>query len=242
MKLVSVKGIVVKSMPFKESSKILNIFTKEYGIIGVVSKGCKSIKSTNRVISENFTYATFNISYKENGLSTLINGDVINYLINVKSDIVKFSYFSYLISFVTEVYKQNNAKNLFDLLVNGLLKIENGLNYKVIKNIVEIKCLDYIGIGINVDSCTICNSNKVITFSHERGGLVCDGCKKNEIIYDVKVIKMLRLYKYVDISKVSNIDISLDVINQINDILDNYINDYSGINIKSRNFLRNIEN
>ena len=97
MKVVSVEGIVIKCTPFKESSKILNVFTPEYGIIGVVSKGCKSIKSPNRLISENFAYGTFNLSYKENGLSTLINGDVKNYFINIKSNIVRYSYMSYLI-------------------------------------------------------------------------------------------------------------------------------------------------
>ena len=43
MKIIEVEGIVVSNTPYKESSKILNIFTREYGIIGCYSKGCKNI-------------------------------------------------------------------------------------------------------------------------------------------------------------------------------------------------------
>ena len=44
MKIIEVEGIVVSNTPYKESSKIINIFTSEYGIIGCISKGCKNLK------------------------------------------------------------------------------------------------------------------------------------------------------------------------------------------------------
>ena len=56
--LTTVKGIVVSETPFKESSKILNIYTKEFGIIGVMSKGCKNMKSPLRVVSQRFSYSS----------------------------------------------------------------------------------------------------------------------------------------------------------------------------------------
>ena len=37
MKLISVEGIVVSTVAYKESSKIINIFTKDMGIIGCIS-------------------------------------------------------------------------------------------------------------------------------------------------------------------------------------------------------------
>ena len=38
MKLESVKGIILSETNYHESSKILNILTEEYGMIGVISK------------------------------------------------------------------------------------------------------------------------------------------------------------------------------------------------------------
>jgi len=105
MKIISTDGIVVSSIPFKESSRIINILTKDMGIVGCIVKGCKSLKSKLRLPSEKFAYGTFHFYYKENGLSTLIEADIKNYFINIKSDIVKISYMSYLCELATNVYK-----------------------------------------------------------------------------------------------------------------------------------------
>jgi DNA repair protein RecO (recombination protein O) len=52
---------------------------------------------------------------------------------------------------------------------------------------------------------------------------------------------MLRLYYYVDISKISNLDIDKSVSNKINDLLNEYYDTYSGIHPKSKSFLKTIE-
>ena len=61
MKIISVDGIVISSTPYKESSRIINIFTKDMGIIGCIAKGCKSLKSKLRLSSEKFAYGTFHM-------------------------------------------------------------------------------------------------------------------------------------------------------------------------------------
>ena len=107
MKIIEVEGIVVSNTSYKESSKIINIFTSEYGIIGCISKGCKNLKSKLRLPSEKFAYGTFHLYYKEDGLSTLIDGDIKNYFFNIKSDIVKISYLSYLTELAVHTYKES---------------------------------------------------------------------------------------------------------------------------------------
>ena len=242
MKIISVEGIVINVTPFKESSKILNILTKEYGIIGVVSKGCKGIKSKLRLVSERNAYAIFHMYYKENGLSTLIDGDIINYFINIRKDIIKTSYMSYLIELASSVFKQSNNEEVYDLLINSLLKIEEGFDHRIISNILELQYLDYLGIGLNLDCCVRCGESKVVTLSLSKGGYVCSIHRTDEVILNEKTIKMFRLYKYVDISKISELKIDKNVSNKINDILDEYYKEYSGIYTKNKDFLKSIDN
>ena len=45
MKIEEVEGIVLGETNYSKSSKILNILTKEYGLIGVMSKGSRNLKS-----------------------------------------------------------------------------------------------------------------------------------------------------------------------------------------------------
>ena len=86
MEIISIEGFVVSTLKYGENSKILNVFTKDKGIIGVISKGCLREKSKLRVVSSNFTYAIFHLRYKSDKISTLINADVIDYLINTKKN------------------------------------------------------------------------------------------------------------------------------------------------------------
>ena len=92
MTIESIEGIVISETNYSESSKILNVLTSKYGQIGIISKGCRNMKSKLRGVSRKLIYGTFNIYYKENGLSTLISVDVINSFSKTLMDLEKISY------------------------------------------------------------------------------------------------------------------------------------------------------
>ena len=102
-----VLGIVLKERDYSESSKILDVFTKEYGLIGIISKGSKKVKSGLNAVSTRLTYGTFHIYYKEDKLSTLTSVDVINPFLNIKNNIINISYATYLSELVFQVIKQS---------------------------------------------------------------------------------------------------------------------------------------
>ncbi len=241
MKIISVEGIVVSQTPFKENSKILNIFTKDMGIIGCVSKGCKNLKSKLRVISERYAYGTFHLYYNDKGLSTLIDGDIKDYFINIKSDIIKTSYLTYICDLSMNVYKESENNEIYDLMESAILKIEEGMDPKIITNILELQYLNYLGINLNLDCCVKCGSSKVVTLSLSKGGYICQNCRTNEMIINEKVLKMLRLYYYVDISKISNLNIDKKVSDEIDNIIDEYYQEYSGVYLKSKKILKTLE-
>ena len=242
MKIISVEGIVVSTTPFKESSKILNIFTKDHGIIGCISKGCKGMKSKLRIVSEKFAYGTFHMYYKEDGLSTLIDGDIKDYFINIKSDIIKVSYLTHICELSISAYKESESEEVYPLMESAILKIEEGHNPKIITNILELQYLPYLGINLNLDNCVTCGDTKVVTLSLPKGGYVCAKHRTNEPLISEKVMKLLRLYNYVDISKISNLDIDEKVSNEINHIIEEYYDEYSGIYTKSKKILKDLEN
>ena len=119
MNKVKVKGIVISETNYSESSKVLNILTEDYGNIGVISKGCRNYKSKLRSVSIKLTYAYFYINYKEDGLSTLTEADIINDFKNIKTDLVKIGYCSYLIDLANQVIRQSDSKEIFTVLENA---------------------------------------------------------------------------------------------------------------------------
>lgn len=235
------EGIVISSVDYGESSKILNIFTKEYGLIGVMAKGAKRIKSPLRSVSEKFTFGEINLYYKKDKLSILISIDVIDQFKNIKKDLLLLSYLNYILELTSQVVKQSNyIDKIYNICISSILKIEEGYDPKTITNILEIKYLEYLGIDLNLNECVVCGSKDVITLSVKNGGFICPKCIDGEYIVNKKTIRIIQMLKYLDISKISKLDISEEVKNEINLFINNYYLEYTGLYLKSKDFLNKI--
>ena len=241
MTIESFEGIIISETNYSESSKILNVLTDKYGLIGIMSKGCRNMKSKLRGVSRKLVYGTFNVYYKEKGLSTLISVDVINSFSKTLMDLEKISYASLIIDLTYQVVKQNDSNEIFEILKNTLLKLEEGLDPLALTNILELKLLDYLGISPNIDSCSICGSQKsIVTLSSEQGGYICKNCYQNEPLVSEKTIKMIRMYYYVDISSITKLEVSREVTKEINRFLDDYYDRFTGLYIKSKDFIKKV--
>ena len=238
MKIEKVIGIVLSDTNYSESSNILNVLTKEHGKIGIISKGCRNLKSSLRSVSSKLTYGYFNIYYKQEGLSVLISVDIINDFSNIKQDLFKIGYATFLSDLTNQVLKETSSNEIFDLFINGLIKINDDFDPMIITNIIELKYLNYLGVMPILDCCSVCGSNKkIVTVSSFSGGYLCVNCYKNEYIVDEKTVKLLRMFSYVDISKIKELNILPKNKNEINKFLENYYDRYTGIYLKSKDFL-----
>lgn len=237
-----VEGIVVSETAYSETSKILDILTKEHGLIGVISKGCRNLKSPLRSVSSKLTYGKFIIYYKKDKLSTLTEVSVENSFKNIKRDIVKISYATYILDLAKQIYRQSTSKNILDLLLSSLIKIEEGFDPLIIMNILELKYLEFLGIKPIIDECALCGKkNNIVTLSSYRGGYVCQSCYRNEKIVSDKTIKVIRMFYYVDISKITKLNLSDKIKNEINIFLDDYYDRYSGLYLKSKKFISDLQ-
>ncbi len=241
MEITRVKGIIISEKPYKESSKLLNMITEEYGVIDLIAKGSKRLKNNLRSVSTKLTYAEFQINYKEGKLSTLICADVINPLNNIKNDLLKISYASYLLDLTSQVLKENNNKNIFNILESSILKIEDNYDPELITDILELKYLSYLGISPNFDTCSICGKSKIITISVEKGGFICTDHHSNEKIVNNKTLNIIRMLYYVDIDKITKLDVSSPVKKEIEEFIDEYYDSYTGLFMKTKEFLKNIK-
>lgn len=237
-----IEGIVISEQAYGETSKIINILTPDRGIVGVMAKGARKLKSDLANISGKLNYGYFNLYYKQDKLSTLISADIINSFKNVRKDINKISYASFLLELSSQVVKQNQNKHVFEYLIAGLKKIDEGFDESVITNILELKYLDLLGVMPILDCCSGCGkTSNILTLSNIKGGYVCNSCHTSEKIVSDKTIKLVRMFYYVDIDKISKLEISDTCKNEINDFLDNYYSQYTGLYLKSKSFLSDLK-
>jgi len=237
-----IEGIIVSEVDYKESSKIINVLTPEYGIIGIVARGTKKVKSNLSGVTSKLTYGYFHVNYKENGLSTLIEVDVIDKFKNIRKDIDLMCYSVYILELSDKVYKHEKSSMIYELLIASLKKIDEGYDYKVISNIFELKMLDFLGIRPVIDECVNCGSKvDIVTISSYRGGYLCKNCAHGELIVNIKTIKLLRMFYYVDIAKITKLEVTENIKKELSRFIYDYYDRYSGIYLKSREFLQNLE-
>ena len=62
-------------------------------------------------------------------------------------------------------------------------------------------------------------------------------CYRNEKIVSPKTISLIRMLYYVDISKITKLDISKEIMKEIEEFINDYYDRYSGIYLKSKTLL-----
>ena len=235
-----ITGIVISEVSYSETSKIINVLT-ENGIYGIMAKGAKRLNSPLKVGTSKLNLSKFNINYKNDGLSLLTSVDVINDFRNIIKDINKVSYAIYLVELATQVMKHNKDKDIYNILIDSLTKINEGYDYKIISNILETKYLQFLGVMPVIDCCAICGSkNNIVTLSSSRGGYICKNCLKNDVIVSEKTIKLIRMFYYLDIAKITKLEVSNQTKIEISDFLDDYYDRYTGLYLKSKILLKNL--
>lgn len=229
----TIEGIILNETNYGETSKILNILTLEHGYISVMSKGSRTMKSKLRGISLKLIYAKFTITYKEKGISNLIEGSLIDSFKNIMTDFNKMTYANKIINLIKSVLKENNDKSIYIILRDSLLKINDNFDGKLINYIVATKLLTYLGVKPNFNECFNCGSQDIITFDLKIPAAICKNCYHDEYLFQTNTLKLLRLFQELDISKLTKLKISSkEVINEIENFLQDYYDSYTGIYLK----------
>ena len=108
-------------------------------------------------------------------------------------------------------------------------------------NILELKYLDFLGVSPIVTGCAVCGkTTNIVSLSPTAGGFICKDCYQNEGYYSDKAIKLLQMYYYVDLEKITKIDVNPKVNAEINKFLEDYYNRYTGIYLNSKKMLKNV--
>lgn len=239
--LEKVEGIILNERDYSETSKIIHVLTKEYGYISILAKGAKQIKSPLRSVTRKLTYGFFHIYYKPDKLSILNAVDIISSFRNIEKDLLKISYASFLLDLTEQVMKQSKNNFIFEMLLATLKKIEENYNPEILTDILELKYLEFLGVMPILDGCALCGSkNGIVTLNASRGGYICRNCYQNEPIYSSKTLQLLRMFYYVDIEKISKIEVSEKSKKEIGTFLEEYYDKYTGIYLKSKNFIKDI--
>jgi DNA repair protein RecO (recombination protein O) len=239
------EGIVIRTNDYGESNKIVTIYSRELGKVGLMARGAKKPSSRLASVTQLFTYGYFFIQ-AGSGMGTLQQGEVISSMRSIREDIFTTAYASYILE-LTDKGTDNNKPNpfLFELLYQTIHYMNEGYDTEILMYIYEMKMLNVLGLYPILDECAVCHAKEgTFHFSVREGGFICHRCLEKDP-YHFKLtpmtVKLLRLFYYMDLKRLGSISVKPETKKQLHFIIDQYYDEYSGLYLKTKRFLTQME-
>ena len=145
-----VKGIILKTMDYKEKDKLMWVFTEELGKISVLCKGVRSQKSRFQSLVRPLLFGEF-LLFKGKSLYSLNEGNIINSFSHLSTSLEMLTYGSYYVELVDIVsIDQEPQSMLYRNLVTALYLLESGaLDMEILTLAYEVKLIYATGLVLS---------------------------------------------------------------------------------------------
>jgi len=236
-----IEAIVLKSLDYKDSSKILYLYT-ENGLQSIIAHSVKKMNNINRFLSQNGNL--IKVSFSKSDFPSLKEGELINDFPNIKDDILSYTYLNHIMELVNNTISNDlDHKKMFNFLKRLFVLFNNKHNPEILSFIFELKLLYFLGYGLNFKGCSICDNNIDLVFNIDSGGLVCkEHISTYRDIYDADIYQILSRLYYLDIDNYEEFEINVNELVIIRNIIDQLFDQYISFKTKSRKILKQLQN
>ncbi|HLR89031.1 MAG TPA: DNA repair protein RecO [Atopostipes sp.] len=243
--LEEVEGIVLYQRKHRERDFLVKIFTQRFGKIMFFVRGAKRPQGEIYQAIQPFTKATFIADIRESGLSFLRGAKNIEQQRDLQLDIFNHAYATYISALIDAALEDHIPDYLlYQLLTTGLHLIDEGYNPEVISNILEVKFLEFFGVGPNFRACSICGKTKgVFDYSDKYHGILCAEHffeDPRRLHVDPKAIHLIRLYSVINLETIGEISIKKHTQEEIKRLIDHIYDQLVGLRLKSKKFIDNL--
>ncbi len=186
--IVKTDAVVLKSMRYRDTSKIVTFYTRAYGKVAGIAKGAREGKSRFGASLEPMTEVSLILYKKEQRELQLISQcDIIKRFKQVHSDMEKMAGAMAVVELLHQLtHNEEENPALYNLLVETLEAVERAP--RNIRNVVygfELRFASLFGFTPVFDRCSHCGTllggpgaRPVVHFKIDRGGVWCENCLK----------------------------------------------------------------
>lgn len=201
-----IEGIVIKEIRYKDTSKILTIYTRNSGKVSAMAKGAYKAKSKLMAGTQLFSHNEYQLNQGRN-FYYVNQADIVESFYSIRENINRMMYGSYILELIDlSTMAEEDNENLFLLLEKGLTVLSK-LDEKFLEFILayELKYISFLGYRPVLDRCTVCSKSNFtkFKFSIGQGGIICSECYFRESYCEYMDLNMYRamrtlLYKPLD--------------------------------------------
>ena len=234
------EAIIVDSIRWKESSKIVTLFTRESGIIKVIARGVFKNKSSfsGKIESLNRIEAIIN-SRSSRSLQILSEADVMDTFSGIRLDLERLPYALAILELIKQIIRESHPDSVFyDFIVVLLDAIKVAEKPNIIFCYFLIKLVSFLGFKPNFEYCLSCKqkpASQDVYFSMDNGAIFCNNCSvgagitRRLKLSEIKILKTLQSYPH---KKITSLDLNLSSLQSSINLLIDYLNYHTENNIK----------
>ena len=180
MPVICTDGIVTRYANYRESDRILSIFTIEHGRLEAKARGCRKPQSPLVNVCQPFVFGQFEI-YTGKEKATINACEVKETFYPIREDYERFSVGSAMLRLCHDAAPENEPNEaLFSLLYHALSFLAYGKsNPQDLFCCFLLRFLNTIGYRPSITTCAQCGrdikSDAIVRFS-PRGGAICAAC------------------------------------------------------------------
>ncbi|MBR5227384.1 MAG: DNA repair protein RecO [Clostridia bacterium] len=191
MKLLKVKGVVIKETQYKDNDKILTLLTDEFGKISCIAKGAKKTNSSLLAPCQFLVCSEF-VLYKGTTFYHINSAEIIDTFYNLRIDYEKLEVAYEITKILSQtVGEGEDAKEILSLFLNTLYVIENkDIEKDLVISIFKLKLISLLGYMPDVVSCKECGQTmldrekKNYYYSFIDNSSICENCYDKQMKED----------------------------------------------------------
>ena len=241
--IVKTDAIVLRSRKYRETSRILTLYTKEFGKLSVIAKGARSLKNKFGASLQPLSHVHA-VMYKHDHreLHLLSQCDGITRFGKLAEDLEKFTASMYIVELMEYVANDEERNEQFFDLALSTLKAMNDAQKNVanVQFYFEVHLSDVLGFKPQFHSCLSCgrvlneedSGTKGGKLWLGNGGVLCSRCSDRADAYgsiSISSLKVLQqLQRASDPESVTQMRLSDHQIDEVRTTLRRYLQSHVG--------------
>ena len=178
---IKTEGIVLREVDYNEADRILDILTRDRGLVTARARGVRRRTSDLKSACQLLAYSEFTL-FENRGKLTVNEAVSIEQFRQLREDIELLALGSYFAQ-ATAAVAQEDAPNpeLLSLLLNALYALGSlGKPQLLVKAAFELRLACLAGFTPELSACPVCGSQAPDRFDLSHGRVHCAGCHPEE--------------------------------------------------------------
>jgi len=248
---IKTNGIVLKTIDYLESDRIVVLCTEDAGKVTGIAKGARKSRIRFANTLEPFTCLSLVLSRKKGRMAFIEEAAIVHHYPAIRADLEKTLTASYFMELIDQfLWEEKPSPRIFQLTREYLTLMEENQSGKSFVRFFELRLLRLMGYEPVLDRCTICaaplQSFSSCGFSPSSGGIQCPVCVERRSTTDiiptsVGTIRTLLLGKNSSPQIMDRIAMTDQCAHECYSLLYGFIRHLLGKDLKSLSVLREIK-